>query len=68
MTVAQLLEILADPDLPPDTPIRVQLGPFLGTFDWDLNGAHATLAGHDRHLVLELRSAHLAETESQAGP
>ena len=68
MTVVQLLEILTDPDLPPDTPVRVQTGYRVSTWEWTLEGAHATLAGPDRVLVLELRSAHLAETESQGGP
>ena len=61
MTVAQLLEVLTDPDLPPDTPVRVQTSHRISTWEWTLEGAHATLAGPDRHLVLELRSAHLAE-------
>jgi hypothetical protein len=60
-TVADLREIINDPDLPDTLPVRVQLGPFLGTFDWDLNGAHGALAGPDPHLVLELHAAHLAE-------
>jgi len=63
MTVAQLLEILADLNLSPDTPIRVQTSHIVSTWEWTLQGASATLAGPDRHLVLELRSAHLASEE-----
>jgi excisionase family DNA binding protein len=61
MTVADLLEVLAD--LPPDTPIRVQLGPFLGTFGWHLDGAHGAMAGPDPHLVLELGAVQLADQD-----
>jgi hypothetical protein len=71
MTVADLREILNDPDLPPDTPVRVQVGHDLGGRTywstwawWTLEGAHGTLAGPDRHLVLELRSAHPTGEES----
>ena len=61
MTVSDLREILNDPDLLPDTPIRVQTSHRISTWEWTLESAHGTLAGPDRHLVLELRSAHLAE-------
>lgn len=64
MTVADLLEILADPDLPPDTPVKVQTGYRISTWEWELEGAHATLAGPGRHLVLELRAVTLGEEAS----
>jgi len=64
MNVADLREILNDPDLPPDTPVKVQTAGRYSTWEWTLEGAHGQLAGVDRHLVLELRSAHLAENEA----
>jgi len=65
MTVAELREILNDPDLPPDTPVRVQTTHRVSTWEWTLEAASVTLAG-DRTmmspcLVLELRSTHLAD-------
>lgn len=56
VTVADLREVLTDPDLPPDTPVRVQIGYRVSTWEWQLQGAHATLAGPGRRLVLELRA------------
>lgn len=65
MTVAELLEVLNDPDLPGDLAVRVLTGYRISTWEWTLEGARLTLAG-DRTmvspcLVLELRSAHLAD-------
>jgi hypothetical protein len=65
MTVAELREILNAPDLPGDLPVRIQTTHRVSTWEWTLESARLTLAG-DRTLVspclvLELRSAHLAE-------
>jgi hypothetical protein len=65
ITVADLREILNDPDLPGDLPVRILTGYRISTWEWTLERARLTLAG-DRTmvspcLVLELRSAHLAE-------
>jgi len=45
MTVAELREILNDPDLPPDTPVRVQTTHRVSTWEWTLEAASVTLAG-----------------------
>jgi len=58
MTVADLLEILFDPNpdwnVPPTATVRV--GTPDGARTWDLEGAHATIAGPNPEIVLEMDS------------
>jgi len=65
MTVSELREILNDPDLPDDLPIRVQTQLKISTWEWNLDGAHGQLAGRDPHLVLELGAVRLVDDSKE---
>jgi hypothetical protein len=70
MTVGELREIINDPDIPDNTPLRLltRISGKFSSWEWELTGAHGTLAGEDRNLTQQL-DAHdpaLAWTDQQA--
>jgi hypothetical protein len=56
MTVGDLREIINDPDISDDTPLRLltTIHGKMSRWEWDLVGAYGTLAGEDRALTLQL--------------
>lgn len=56
MTVGDLREIINDPDIPDDAPVWVHttIQGKVSSWDWELIGAHGTLAGEGKRLTLQL--------------